>query len=414
MNDGHVVTFGEAGNRNSPLKLEIETSFDDLEPMREEWDDFVEEVGGDIYLTYDWCRIWWKHYGHGRTLRIFLFRDKTNALEAIIPMFVERVWLGPVWLRIAKIVGSDFTLSICSPPVRKDFELQVYLDLLGHIFHEEKCDATGIGPLAGTYTAIESLREACLRLSDSLSVVRDGVVAPHTVFFLPQTFDDYLKSLPKRQRGNFRRDMNLLTKCFEIQVQSTVEGNQVEGEFQEFKKMHEAQWRRVKKLGHFGDWPRSEEFHSDLLRVLAPLGSVRLVALVADDDAVAHQLCFVFGDCLYWRLPARAVGEKWDRFAFGRVSLVKLIEYAIDEGLCRIEAGQGHYEYKVQLGGTEYPLRTIFLVSNQPKAKFRAKLFQILADLLHFLYYRIWFIRLSPRIRFLRRPLWRVWIRSRI
>jgi len=35
------------------------------------------------------------------------------------------------------------------------------------------------------------------------------------------------------------------------------------------------------------------------------------------------------------------------------------------------------------------------------------------ADLLHLAYYRVWYIRVAPRLRVLSRPLWRSWIRRR-
>ena len=38
-------------------------SFDELQRLREPWDRLALKAGSEIFLTYDWCRIWWKYYG---------------------------------------------------------------------------------------------------------------------------------------------------------------------------------------------------------------------------------------------------------------------------------------------------------------------------------------------------------------
>lgn len=42
----------------SGIDVRCITSFGSLEEMREEWDDFVLSVCGDVYLSFDWCAIW--------------------------------------------------------------------------------------------------------------------------------------------------------------------------------------------------------------------------------------------------------------------------------------------------------------------------------------------------------------------
>ena len=40
------------------LIVRVYGSFDDAGISREEWDQFVSDTDGDLYVTYDWCRIW--------------------------------------------------------------------------------------------------------------------------------------------------------------------------------------------------------------------------------------------------------------------------------------------------------------------------------------------------------------------
>ena len=115
----------------------------------------------------------------------------------------------------------------------------------------------------------------------------------------------------------------------------------------------------------------------------------------------------------YWRLPARLNGEQWDRFALGRVGLMKMIEVAAAEGATAIEAGTGRYEYKEKLNAKTLPLHSVVLCRRGLAPRLRARLTLAHGDILDFAYYRLWFNRVAPRIGILRRPLWRSWIRRR-
>ena len=185
-------------------------------------------------------------------------------------------------------------------------------------------------------------------------------------------------------------------------------------EFLRFSDLHRRQWENEGKLGHFGDWPRSEEFNRDLARSHGSLGRFRMYRLLADGEPVSLQYCFVFGGTNYWRLPARIVSDDLDRLSLGQLGLMQMIESCIQEGVTRMEAGQGHYAYKLHLGGREYQLHSLVAVAPRLGVRIRSGLFFALSYTLNLFYYRIWFIRVAPRVKWLRRPLWRVWIRSRM
>lgn len=396
-----------------PWTCTVFNTWDTLLPLKSVWDAFVRQVGGDIYFSFDWCRLWWRHYGRDRALRIFVFRAGPTW-AGVVPMFLERVRLGPVSLRIAKLVGADFAMALCNPPVRRSAAPRVFADLLADLLDRQACDAVHIGPLAGTYPSTEDLIRVCRDRSDKVRIARDTIPAPHTVVPLPATFEEYLHSIDRQQRADYRRHLNQLTRTFRIKTDVIRDPDAADLEFVHFRDLHTRQWQAEGKLGHFGDWPGAEAFNRDVLRAQAVEGRLRLTCLIADGDVVSYQLCYRFGDTWFWRLPARRVGGPWNRYGLGRIGLIKMIEAAISEGASAIEAGIGRYEYKCRLGAREYPLRSILIAANRPSSRLRAELFCRLADALHLLYYRLWFHRLAPRLPLPRRPLWRTWIRSRL
>jgi hypothetical protein len=87
---------------------------------------------------------------------------------------------------------------------------------------------------------------------------------------------------------------------------------------------------------------------------------------------------------------------------------------AIHEGVREIEAGAGPYPYKVKLGGSVYTLHTLLVTKRNILRQWRAAVFMKMACLLDLFYYRLWFCRIAPKLHFKRRPLWNLWIRTRV
>ena len=60
--------------RSEGLSAANYTSFDEFASVRDEWDEFIEHSGSDIYFTFGCLETWWKYYGRNRVLRCFLIR----------------------------------------------------------------------------------------------------------------------------------------------------------------------------------------------------------------------------------------------------------------------------------------------------------------------------------------------------
>jgi CelD/BcsL family acetyltransferase involved in cellulose biosynthesis len=338
------------------VHLRTYTSFEEAAEIAPEWDALVRELDGSLYMTYDWLRVWWNHYGHGRELRLIAVRDG-DELAGVLPFFVEKA--GPVFARarVAKLVGADFTLVDVDPPVRESVADAAYADGLRLLFEGNRCDMVHVGPISEATPQLAHLRRALAGLGDVAQIARDEDAGSHTLFELPDGFDAYLAGLSKNQRSNYRRNVNKLSKAFDFRVDVVRDGPELEREYEAFVEMHQAQWQAVNKLGHYGDWPGSSEFTRDLIRALAPNGRVRLMRMLADEEIVSYYFSFELNGTYYWRLPARLCGEQWDQYALGRVGLLKMMEVAASEGATAIEAGTGRYGYKEQLNARTIGLR---------------------------------------------------------
>lgn len=395
------------------LSLQIEKSFENISDIQEEWDELVNKAGGSVYLSYDWCRVWWEYYGNGSTLRIFLFRNG-DSLVGIVPICIERVWLGPIWLKIARIIGSNLPPKISDPPIDKTSIDSVYELLLAKLFGEDGCDVVSFGPLSGTNGHAEVLREVTFKQKNDISIVRDSTKMVHTMFYLPESYEEYLKSLSKSERTLCNRKMKKLENSYDIKIDVVSDSEHISEEFKKFEHMHGLQWQSEGKPGHFGAWPKAGEFNFALVKAQAERGRMRMIRLTTDGRVLLYQYVFALGDSYYWRLPSREIGPEVDQLSLGLVGMLVMIKTAIKEGIKCIEGGIGHYEYKIKLGATEYTARHILLAANKIGVYVRCHIFCFLADILDIFYNKIWISRVLPRIGRREKPFWNIWIRSRI
>ncbi len=396
----------------SGLWVESYGSFEEVLHLQSDWDSFVESCEGDIYLTFDWCKVWWEHYGAGRALRLYVYRE-VESIVGLLPFFFETVWIGPIWLKVAKLVGADYTTSMVNFVIQEEHAQRILRFACEDLVGPCGCDAIVLGPLAENYSSLRQLY-GCNWDGGEITIARDHVVSPYTTFPLPHRFEEYVAQLQSGERRKFRKASNLAHRSFAWTHDVVSDISLVKSEFDAFVRMHTEQWGGKGSLGHFQEWPFGVEFNAEMASVQAELGRLRLVRSRADGLVVSYVLCYSFGGRWYARLPARLVGPDWDRFGLGRVGLFTMLELAISEGMREIEGGAGHYAHKIDLGAQEHPLHTLMFVRSGAMCKLRVKLFVFFADMLHFCYYRVWFLKLVPKLPLKRRPLWKLWIRTRL
>jgi CelD/BcsL family acetyltransferase involved in cellulose biosynthesis len=394
----------------SELRVETLDSLDDLDRVREEWDRFVELSGADIYFTVDWLQAWWTHYGRGRRFEGMIVRDGARMVGAL-PFCVQRVWAGPLPVRLARFVGSDSTIPVFTPAIARGFEEPVLRAALDRLLDDAGCDAVSLSPLSGESPVAAAAHRVAA--ANRFQVARSASPGPHMVFRLPGSFEEYLAGLSKSQRQTHRRFLRQLKERHAIAYR-TVSGGEAVSYFDRFVKLHTAHWQANGKLGHFGDWPASEEFNRDLISRMVATRRARFYEIAGDGRVLAIEYSFVLGDRCYWRLPARDPDPELQKIRLGRLSLAEMFRVIIEDGRTTVEAGPGHYDYKLRLGADEHPLHRVLISRRSVWARWRSALLLRWADLLHLVYYRGWFLKLAPRLGRSGRPLWGPWARSRI
>lgn len=393
----------------SSVELDVLTDIDALAPLAADWDACLEDHGGDIYHSAAWLRVWWAHFGKRRKLALFCLRA-SGRLVGVIPFVIER--LGPA--RLARLAGADPNYPFLGFGIDPDHEEAVWSAALDHLARARGCDLVSLAHLSDQAAPQAAMKAAP---ASGLTLLRDDGAREHTLMRPPGAFDAYMAGLSKTRRWEYRRDLKKMAERFE--VERTVSDPAVATEaLDRFIDLHQAQWRAADRQGHFDDWPGSRAFYHEATAALAPAGQALVLDHLGEGQPLSSQFILLFGDRAYWRLSARSLDPDFAEFGLGRFSLVELTRFLIERGVRQIEGGAGKYEYKTKFGFEEQPLRRLLLVRDTGPARAKARLLLAWADLLDLAYYRIWFLKLAPRLRarlkLKHRPLWSSWIRTRI
>lgn len=393
----------------APLTCRVYDTFDGLDHLRDAWDALVLQTNSSIYMTYDWVRIWWNFYGESAELKLFVFAAG-GRLVGIVPIYIDTVGCWPLHLRIARLVGSNIPPKVFNPPVNPIYAEGALVEIVRQTLGSG-CDLLSFGPVCESEGWAARFRNVCTAGSRA-PVQKESTWGVHSIFELPGTIEEYYNQLSPGERKNRRYYLRRLKKEHTMSINLVTDPAMALPAFDRFAELHRQQWLTQGQTGHFGGWPRALEFNRSLVEAQAKLGRILFINVLANGEVISSHYTYVFGDRVFWELPARSTEPKWERISLGNTAVVIKVAEAIALGRRSIEAGLGHYEYKEKLGGKEYSVVTFRVVAPDILARTRFVFFSLVRACVCVVYHKIWYRRLIPRLpSIFGRPQWRWWLR---
>ena len=213
-NQSNAEMLNDATAANESFRVTEFTSFTQTSGFSDQWDELVERVGGDLFGSYDWCETWWKHFGHGRSLRIQV-AHAGERMVAVLPFFEETLRWGPISIRSLRLVGSDHVGTRCCLSIDSHW-LDLVVQDVHRKFCDEKFDVIHMGDLPGYSPDLQDMVTALHDTFGERSVVYVSGHYPHAVFDLPASFEEYIVSLSANERSNIRKSHRRLEEHPEV------------------------------------------------------------------------------------------------------------------------------------------------------------------------------------------------------
>jgi CelD/BcsL family acetyltransferase involved in cellulose biosynthesis len=307
-----------------------------LDSVREEWSALAAETG-NIFATWEWTSIWWRHFGRGRELLAQACYSPDGSLFAILPLYLSAV--RP--LRMARFLGHPEA------------------DNLGPV-----CSRTDRA--AAARALLEALRRERLDLFVGENVPADEGWAAFlgakvlrrtgspVLRFRGASWDELLAARSSNFREQVRRRERKLRREHEVRFRLSDDPAQLHDDLDILFSLHSARW---KGGGLFTS--TSEGFHREFAVCALERGWLRLWMLEVDGAPVAAWYGFRFGDAESYYQAGR--DPAWSGASVGFVLLAHTIREALEDGVAEYRFLEGGEDYKYRFTREDPGLETIGL-----------------------------------------------------
>ncbi|HEX78321.1 MAG TPA: GNAT family N-acetyltransferase [Dehalococcoidia bacterium] len=315
-------------------RVEVE----DFDRLRDPWLRLLRHCStNSIFLTPQWHRVWWHHFGQGWELLLLAVRHDG-----------ELVGLAPLRMRgehLALLGGSDLCdyLDIIASSGYEDVVSQAILDFINSLgwqtFHLFSLPASS--PVL-THL-VSRARERSLVVQ-----VREEDVCPQ--LGLPPTWEDYVAGLTPKNRHELKRKLRRLFEEPAIEYYFVGEMANLQQDMEDFFRLF-----RLSQEGKAEFMtPQRASFFSEMAQVLGADGYLRLYFLELGGVRVAASLGFDYNDTLY--LYNSGYDPGYSRLSVGLLLKALCIKDCIRAGKRRFDFLRGGEAYKYDLGGQDIPV----------------------------------------------------------
>ena len=315
---------------NTPI-----TSFQEIET---EWESVLQDSPADtLFLTPQWQKVWWDTFGEGQTMCGF-FYPVDDDVAAIASLAKSGNTIS--------FMGSQDTFDYNDFPIRLGYEEGFYKTLL-ECMDEQDCRRMYLFSLRDSSPTLEVFPEMARNKGYTVEIKEEDVTSGIS---LPETWDEYLGLLSKKDRHELRRKLRRMDTQTDWKWYSVTEPAQVAKRLDEFISL----MRQSRADKDEFMTPERERFFQNITQRMAELGQLQLYFLDMDGSTVATSLCFDYGGSrLLYNI---GYDPQYGYFSVGLLLNAMCLRDAIDRGLTYFDFLRGPEPYKAHLGGQQRSL----------------------------------------------------------
>ena len=321
--------------------------------LADQWDVLVRSSPRPSpFLLHAWLGEWWRHYGEGGELAVYV-AVREGRLVGALPLYVRERHR----LRVTSFVGGEPGLA----------------DLL----LAEGEDAATAAALAGRAVAArQDLAEFSGLPADSRLVAALGPPprpltlierAEAPVLDLRAGWDAvYASKFSAKKRSHHRRRRRQLAELGRVDVEVARTAAELHEALEDAFTLHELRWRGRPDGSGFTT-PVGRRFNHAAVDALAPLGVPRIVTMKIDRRPIAFHYYLALEGRIY--VHRIAFDPDFARLSPGVINTLDAIDAAAAEGATRVEFLGGAERYKVDLADRLEPLYQGFGLAGSLKGR---------------------------------------------
>jgi CelD/BcsL family acetyltransferase involved in cellulose biosynthesis len=307
-----------------------------FDSLNNEWSMLLQKKpSGLIFSTPQWCGTWWDCFGAEYELFLGAIYEN-NELIGISPLKLKQ--------DTASFIGSTNVCDYLDFIIKPGSEGAFFTALLAEI-KARGIKTLDLYQLRLDSTVMRSLTAIAADQGFNVTSERNDV----SVYLnLPETWDDYLNLLSRKQRHELKRKIRRLEETGSVTYRTA--DNAGEADINIFLYLFKNS-RRDK-----ADFltPDMELFFRKLLSAMAGIGLLKLNFMELDNKIIAATICFDFNNTVY--LYNSGFDREYNWASAGLISKALSIKDSIEKKRKIYDFLRGDEEYKYHLGGVDLPL----------------------------------------------------------
>ena len=328
---------------------QIATPITSFGQIRSQWQELLGHSSvNNLYVTPAWQELWWDSFQDGESLAGFYLTDDAGAVTAIASLSRE----GDDY----SLVGNSDTFDYNDFVIAAGAEQAFYPTLLDNIEANggKRLDLFSIGEDSPTLAILPDLARQRGYAVD----IEPEDVAPRLI--LPDTWDDYLAGLSKKDRHELRRKLRRLDGQAGWRWYCVSDPDEAAQRMDTFVDL----MRRSDPAKAEFLTDEREAFFRQMVATTASEGVLRLFFMEMDEMTVAASLCFDYDNVRM--LYNSGHDPEYRYYSVGLLLHSLCLRDALERGYRYFDFLRGNEPYKYRLGGSDHQL---YRISIEPTAE---------------------------------------------
>lgn len=301
---------------------------DTIERFSDEWENLVlDSITATPFQTYEWVSTWFSYFGKSRKAHLFVAREG-NDLIGIMPLFESKYFS-----KTLKPMGKG-NADYLHPLIRTGYE---------QAFSEQFADY--VSQLKGfDMIDLEQLREnhtLCAHLTHLDAYHQDSCY----LLALPQSYEEYLKTLSKSMRYEARRVFRTPFTTGGASVKLVKNQEELSDALNVFFDLHTKRWRTRALPGSFAR-PSVRMFHQDFAQKALAKGRLKFLVLEYEKKPIGALYCMKTANRYFFYQSG--FDPEFKVVSPGNVLVSYAIQLAINEGATHFDFMRGVEPYKAR------------------------------------------------------------------
>lgn len=339
------------------MHFEIVNTEKQLIALREEWNDLLSRSVSNVpFLRHEFLTTWWSTLGGGEwssgDLRLVLGRGEAGDLQGIAPLFAAEGDASTLRF-LGTVEIADYLDLIVTPDLLPEF-----VHLIGQALEGdwEELDLVNIPAVSPAVSAWQNWAEANGHACQSTTL------QPCPAIALPESWQDYLARLEKKQRQELRRKIrNAQRAAGDLRLSLPSNQNQLEESLGEMLRLMRTDPRKAEFLSE----AMQEQFITMALHAYEA-GWLHLSLLRAGGKAISGLLSFDYEGRIW--VYNSGFDHAYLDLSPGWVHMGMLIQWAIEHGRQAVDFLRGDEEYKFRLGGVAQAIKRVVITRAKDQA----------------------------------------------